>query len=164
MDASGWPSIQKFADQWYPRNMGLIIVPYSYNLIFPALAVATPQTQVLNITANADFVHVRTAFRTNLAGATQTSGTVPYALARVMIVDSGSNEQFMAQPVDLVNYCSVIGPEMEADHVYPRVVTGRSSLTVTLTPYEAVQTPAVDLTLIGVLVRTFPLPAGQVRS
>lgn len=163
-DKGNWQSIKAFADQWYPPNLGLIIVPYSYNLTFTTLAVATAQTQTLNITANADFVHVRTGFRTNLAGATQSIANIPYALARIMITDSGSNEQFMAQPVDLFNYCTVTGPNGHDDHVYPRVITGRSSLTVTLTPYEAAQTPSVDVAFIGVLVRTYPLPAGQLRG
>ena len=100
-------------------------------------------------------MHVRTGFRTNIAGATQTIATIPYALARILIVDSGTNEQFTAQPVDLFNYCTVTGPNVHADHIYPRVISGRSSLTITLTPYEAAVTPVIDLALIGVLVRTF---------
>lgn len=148
-----WADLQKFIDQWYPAGSRKIIVPYSYNLTFATLAAGGTQTQQLAITANADFVHVRTGFRSNLAGATQSIANIPYALARILITDSGTNEQFMAQPVDLFNYCTVTGPNIHSDHVYPRVIAGRSSLTVSLTSYEAAQTPTIDIAFIGVLVR-----------
>lgn len=158
-DLGGWKAIYDFARRWYPSQYDLIIIPYSYNLSFVGLAAGATSTQQLNITANADFIHTRTSARTHRAGAAQTVSTIPMGLARVLITDSGTNEQFTAAPVDLFNYATGIAPYTLADHVYPRVVTGRSSLTVTLTSYDAAQLESYEIALHGVLVRTIPAGA-----
>lgn len=150
-----WADIKAFCESWYTEGSRLIIVPYAYNVTFTALSLTVPQTQQLNITANADFVHLQTSVRASLAGATQTVASVPLPLARLLITDSGTNEQFTAAAVDIANFATKIPPYTAESHVYPRVVTGRSSLALTMTSYEAAQTPVIDVALIGVLVRRF---------
>jgi hypothetical protein len=39
--------------------------------------------------------------------------------------------------------------------IYPRIVSGRSTLTITLSNYDAAQTYNIDLFLEGVLVRAY---------
>jgi hypothetical protein len=148
-----WADVKAFCESWYPPGSRVIIVPYAYNVTFTALALAVPQTQILNITANADFVHLQTAVRANVAGAAQTVSTVTAPLARLLITDSGTNEQFTAAPIDVFNYATKIAPNFEEGHVYPRVIGGRSSLNLTMTSYAAAELPAIDVALIGVLVR-----------
>lgn len=74
-------------------------------------------------------------------------------LARILITDSGSNEQFTNSSVDLENYSTNGNIINKFD--YPRIVSGRSTLTVQLTSYEASQTLNVDVFFEGVLVRAY---------
>lgn len=134
-----------------------IVVPYSYTLTF-TLTAAETETQQLPITANADFLHLRTSQRTNVAGGAQTCNTMPAPLARILITDSGTNEQFMAQPVDLVSYCTVDFGNEPGDHPFPRIISGRSALTVQLSSFEAVNENVIDVTFIGCLIRVFGNP------
>ena len=72
---------------------------------------------------------------------------------RMLVTDSGSNEQFTNVAVDLENY-STNGNIINA-LAYPRIISGRSSLTIALTSYEASNTLNIDIMLEGVLVRAY---------
>ena len=91
--------------------------------------------------------------RANVAAAAQTVSTKTAPLARILITDSGTNEQFTNAAVDLENYST--NGNIVNDLPYPRIVSGRSTLTIQLTSYEATNTLNIDLSLEGVLVRAF---------
>jgi hypothetical protein len=143
--------IEAFASKFY-QGRPLLLVPYGYNLTFSSLAAAASSTQTVNIAANADFIMTAVHHRANVAAAAQNVSTKTAPLVRILITDSGSNEQFTNSAVDLENYSS---NAFLTTFDYPRIVSGRSTLTVQLTSYEASQTLNIDLFFQGVLVRAY---------
>jgi hypothetical protein len=145
--------IESFASKFY-QGRPLLLTPYAYVLTFSSLAANTSATQTLSITANADFIFTMMHHRaTSSAYAGQTVSTKVAPLARILITDSGTNEQFTNAAVDLENYST--NGNIVNDLPYPRIVSGRSTLTIQLSSYEASATINVDLSLEGVLVRAF---------
>lgn len=147
-----YSELQAYAAQWY-QGRSLLLVPYGYNLTFSALASGGTASQTINIAANADFIITGIHHRANVAAAGQNASTKVAPLARILITDSGSNEQFMNSAVDLENYSS--NDQFMINLDYPRIVSGRSTLTVQLTNYDAAQTYNIDLFFRGVLVRAY---------
>lgn len=145
--------IQAFLNQLY-GGRPLIVVPYGYTVTFSALAPNTSASQSLSITANADFVLTQIKARTGDAAAqTVSNKNAPYA--RLLIVDSGSNEQFTNAAVDLENYATN-GSAEQGILPYPRFISGRTALNLTLTNYSAAGTTQNhDIYLEGLLVRTY---------
>ncbi len=130
----------------------LLVYPYGYSSTFLALAQNATQTNVLQITANADFILFGISYRAQI-GAAQTVSTKTAAFCRLLITDSGTNEQFTSQAVDLENYCTNGGDDRPLS--YPRFIGGKSSLTLQLTNYAptAETYTSVDIYLDGVLCR-----------
>jgi hypothetical protein len=130
----------------------LVVTPYVYTTTFAALAQNTTQTSVVNIAANADFCILRLSHRGQI-GTAQTVSTQTIPFVRLLIIDSGSNEQYTNQAIDLANYSSSGFSDQVLD--YPRLVSGRSALTLQVTNYAP--TPetyaTLDIALTGVLVR-----------
>lgn len=136
------------------RNPRLNVVPYGYNLTFTALAQNTSASQQLSITANADFVLLGVFHRAQIAAAqTISSKTAPFV--RMLITDSGSNEQFTNSAVDLENYST--NSAYENGMSFPRWIGGRTALTVSVTNFAptAETYATLDLFFSGVLVRGF---------
>lgn len=131
----------------------LVVVPYAYNLTFLALAQNATASQNLNIAANADFLMLGISCRAQI-GAVQTMGALTAPFVRMLITDSGSNEQYSNVAVDLVNYASI--GDSQRSLSFPRLVNGRTSLNVALTNYApAAETyTSIDLMFEGVLVRS----------
>ena len=144
--------IEAFASKFY-QGRPLLLVPYGYNLTFTGLAAGTSATQTLNIAANADFIITNVHHRANVAAAGQNVSTKVAPLVRMLVTDSGSNEQFTNSAVDLENYST--NGNIINYLPYPRIVSGRSTLTVQLTSYEASQTLGIDVFFEGVLVRAY---------
>ncbi len=144
--------IEAFASKFY-QGRPLLLVPYGYNLTFSSLAAAASSTATVNIAANADFIMTGLHHRANVAAAAQTVSNKTAPLVRILVTDSGSNEQFTNSAVDLENYSTNGNIINKFD--YPRIVSGRSTLTVQLTSYEASQTLNVDIFFEGVLVRAY---------
>ena len=144
--------IEAFASKFY-AGRPLLLTPYGYNVTFSALAAGATATQTLNIAANADFIALTIHHRANVAAAAQNVSTKSAPLARILVTDSGSNEQFTNAAVDLENYST--NGNIINTLSYPRIISGRSSLQVTLTSYEASQTLNVDVFFEGVLVRAY---------
>lgn len=147
-----YPEIESFASKFY-NGRPLLITPYGYNLTFSSLAAAGSATQVINIAANADFIMTGLHHRANVAAANQNVSTKTAPLARILITDSGSNEQFTNSSVDLENYSTNGNIINKFD--YPRIISGRSTLTIQVTSYEASATLNLDIFFEGVLVRAF---------
>lgn len=144
--------LEAFASKFY-QGRPLLLTPYGYNLTFSSVAAGTSATQTVNIAANADFIITGLHHRANVAAAGQNVSTKVAPLARILITDSGSNEQFTNSAVDLENYSTNGNIINKFD--YPRIVSGRSTLTVQLTSYEASQTLNIDIFFEGVLVRAY---------
>lgn len=155
MNSSGFSllELQAYANQIY-QGRPILMVPYAYNVTFSGVTALSTQTQSLSITANADFILTRILSRTADATA-QTISNMNAPYARILITDSGSNEQYTNNAIDLMNYTSV-GQSDLGDLPYPRFVSGRTALTLVLTEYGNIPGPqTIDVSLQGVLVRTY---------
>ena len=146
--------LQAYVSQIYggrPVNM----VPYGYTLTFSSLAQNATATQVLAITSNADFVLTGLKYRAGI-GAAETVSNKTAAFIRILVTDSGTNEQFTNGAVDIENYATN-GASQVGGLPYPRFISGRSSLTVTATNFSpgAGQTYTFDLYFEGLLVRAY---------
>jgi hypothetical protein len=144
--------IEAFASKFY-AGRALLLTPYGYNLTFAALAAGASASQTLNIAANADFIALTVHHRANVAAAAQNVSTKTAPLVRMLVTDSGSNEQFTNSAVDLENYST--NGNIINSLPYPRIISGRSTLTVTLTNFDAASTYNIDVFFEGVLVRAY---------
>ena len=134
------------------------IQPYAYALSFEAVAAGAAPVQTLQIAANADFVLTSPRFRA-VVDAVGPLADSPNPLVRVLLTDTGSQEQFMSQLVDINTFFGKID-RAEYTLMYPRVISGRSGLQVQLQNYSNILgTPTaylrIELTFAGVLVRGF---------
>ncbi len=146
--------IQAFCAQVY-EGRKLLITPNGYTVTFSTVAAGGSSTQVVNVSAVADFVMLGISHRCVLAAAGQTAATKPAPIGRILITDSGSNEQLTMQAVDLENYSE--NGSGARSLPFPRVISGRSSLTVQVTNYApAAETwTSLDVFLAGVNVRAY---------
>lgn len=147
-------SVQRFiAPSYRGRQIGLL--PYAYSLTFTSFAQNATASQQLSIQASADFLLLGVKYRAQI-GTAQTISNKTAAFVRMLITDNGSGEQFTASAVDLENYCA--NGRTEAGVLpYPRLIAGRSSLTVALTGYQptAETYTTIDLLFEGVNIRVF---------
>ena len=148
----GIADIESYASKFY-QGRPLLLTPYSYVLTFSSLTAGSSQTQTLSITANADFILLQLHHHANVAGAAQTVANKTAPLATILVTDSGTNEQFTNAAIDLESYST--NGNIINNLPYPRIVSGRSTLTVQVTSYEASQTNNILLSFDGVLVRAF---------
>jgi hypothetical protein len=133
-----------------------VFVPKWFAVIFTAIAPAGTQTQQINISANGDFFMVRMLYAANIANAAQTVSTLVVPELRVQVTDSGTDELFANQAVDINSMASLSSNANKDEHLpYPRVVTGRSTLTVSVSNVEAANTYNVEFVLQGILVKTW---------
>ncbi|MBK9497445.1 MAG: hypothetical protein IPO08_23565 [Xanthomonadales bacterium] len=151
--------VEAFAARFYinkdtgqPRP--LLLTPYAYNITFASLAQGATATGTINISANADFILLMLHHRAQI-GAAQNISTKTAPFVRVLITDSGSGEQFTNSAVDVENY-STNGNIINALS-YPRIIAGRSSLTVQVTNFAptAETYTSLDLMFDGVQVRAY---------
>lgn len=155
-DSFSISDIEAFASRFY-GGRPLLLVPYAYNTTFTTLTFGTTQSATVNITANADFIllkfHHRASVDLSLAQ-TAASKNCPYV--RMLVTDSGTNEQFTNSAVDLENYSTNGNIVNNLD--YPRIISGRSTLTIQVTNYgsaAAVSLASLDIMMEGVLVRAY---------
>jgi hypothetical protein len=144
--------LEAYASKFY-QGRTLLLTPYGYNVSFTSLATATTQSTTINIAANADFILTGLHHRANVAYAGQNVSTKTAPLVRILVTDSGSNEQFTNSAVDLENYSTNGNIINKLD--YPRIISGRSTLTVQVSNYDAAQTYNLDIFFEGVLVRAY---------
>jgi hypothetical protein len=138
-----------------------LYVPKRYAVLFTGVAPAATQTAQINISANGDFFLTRMVFASNNANAAQTNNSLIIPQFRVQITDSGSDELFANQALDISSIASLSALSDTGggtDEPYPRVITGRSTLTVAVTNTEAANTYNLEFILVGVLCKTW---AGQ---
>lgn len=152
MNRYSFLDLQAFASGIY-GGKPLLIVPYAYNVTVLALAQNAQASASLSITANADFILTGLKYRAQI-GAAQTVSTKTAAFVRMLITDSGSNEQFTNAAVDLENYSTNGGDSR--DLPFPRFIQGRTALSFQFTNYAptAETYTSIDVMLEGVLVRS----------
>lgn len=131
----------------------LRVIPYAYAISFASLAQGATAQGLVNVAANADFLLLGVNHHANI-GAAQTTGSKTAPFVRMLVTDSGSNEQFTNAAVDLENY-STNGIGIQ-NLPYPRIVSGRSSLTVQVTNYApTAETYQLDILFSGALIRVY---------
>ena len=148
--------IEQFASRFY-GGRPLLLTPYAYNQTFTTLTQSTSQTANVNITANADFIllgfHHRAVVDTAVIQ-TASSKMTPYV--RMLVTDSGTNEQFTNSAIDLENYSTNANIINLLD--YPRIISGRSTIQIQVSNYATAATGTLailDIALMGVLVRAY---------
>lgn len=145
--------IEAFVSRFYPTQR-MLITPFGYPLTFAALAQNASATATVAIAANADFIMLAVRHRAQI-GAPQNIGTKTAPFVRILIIDSGTNEQYTNGAVDLENYST----NGQYDHSlpYPRIISGRSVLTVQVTNYAptAETYTTLDILFEGVLARAY---------
>jgi len=142
--------IESFAARFY--NAGkLLITPDAYTTTFLALAQNASASNVITIASNGDFILLGVRHRAQIGDA-QTVGSRTVPFVRCLLTDSGSGEQFTNVAIDLENYSS---SDFIVPFVYPRIIQGRSTVTVAVTNYAptAETYTSLDISLIGVRVR-----------
>jgi hypothetical protein len=138
-----------------------VFLPKKYTLTFgvvgTGLIAGGALTLPLVFQANGDFVLARYSFSAALVPATLlTETTQPVPQWRVLITDSGTDEQYSNAPVNLSDFANWTGGgSYFRDEVYPRMITGSSQLSIQMTSYETVTAYTVDFVLHGILVKTF---------
>lgn len=145
--------IEDFVAKMYP-NHEVIITPYAYSTTFLNLAQGAAASNVININANADFVMLGAHHRAALA-VTQTAASKTAPFVRMMLTDSGSGENFTSVPVDLECYST--NGNIVNSLPYPRIINGRTSLTVSVTNFAplAETYTTLDVVLEGIQVRAY---------
>lgn len=146
---------QTYAMQGIDASLKKSILPKKYGITIPALAVGGTVTQQIQIGANGDFFLTRILFRASLAGAAQTISSVPVPNVRALFTDSGSDEQWANQAIDLSQWGSLGGNVYAWQQPYPRCISGRSTVSAQFTSFEAANTPVLDVTFDGVFVKIF---------
>lgn len=153
MTPRNWSELEAFISRFY-EGRRVLITPYGYSATFAAVTQNATQTQNINIAANADFIFIGMRHRMWLAAAGQTVSTKNTPIGRVLLIDSGSNEQFTQQPVQLDNFSTNDAKVLELP--YPRILAGRTTLTVQYTNNSpAAESQNVEIFLNGVQVRAY---------
>ncbi len=148
-----WSEIEAFVARFY-QGKRVLITPYGYPISFSSVAQNATSTQTINIAANADFILIGLRHRAWLAAAGLTVSSKPAATARLLLIDSGSNEQYTQTSVQLDNYSTNDAKVLNL--CYPRVITGRTTITAQLTNNApAAETINVEVLLDGVQVRAY---------
>lgn len=147
--------IEAFVARFYPGKR-VLITPYVYPAIFAALTQGLTLTTAVQIAANADFVFMGCRHRAVVGTVVgQNVSTKPAPMVRMLITDSGTSENYTQGAVDLELYST--NDSKVINLPYPRIVSGRSALTVQVTNFapaaETYSTLEVDL--VGVLVRAY---------
>lgn len=162
MDGYSIADIEEFAALMYSKPIeDLYLVPYSYPMNFTSLAADAPQSGVLTLSANADFIALGLRHFTMLG--TDTSPTIlskPAGDIRCLITDTSSGDQFTNGSVLLENYGANGTGEILFD--FPRLLPGRSALSVQITNLTGATITVTQLEIHGVLVRAWsdrPVPS-----
>lgn len=129
----------------------LYCAPFGYPVTFTGLGAGQSQTTQIAITANGDFLALGLKHHASNAAAAQTNSTKTIPCVRIQITDSGTAEQWTNAPVDLENYSTNAGDTRMLP--FPRLVQGKTSLTVQATSYAAAESYTLDLFIEGVLIK-----------
>lgn len=153
MTPHSWAQIEAFVARFY-EGKRVLITPFGYPVSFAAVTQNQTQTQVVNIAANADFVLLGFRHRMWLAAAGQTVSTKNTPIGRLLVTESGSNEQLTQAPVQLDNYST--NDAKVIDLPYPRILAGRTTVTLQYTNASpAAESQNIEVFMQGVQVRVY---------
>lgn len=120
---------------------------FVYTASVAALAVAASSNVTINIEADSDFILQKLTYKSDIAGAAQTSGTQIVPNVTVQLTDTGSGRQLMSNPVAIP---AIFGSgELPFILPNPRLFRKNTTIQVAFTSFEAAITPDVDLFFIG---------------
>lgn len=152
--------LQAFVRSLYSQRQGdgsivtpsLYVAPYAYPITVATLAPAGVSTTQIPITANGDFLALWITHHATIAAAAQNASTKTVPCVRVLITDNGTAEQWTNAAVDLENYSTNVYDSKVLP--FPRLVQGKSSLTVQLTSFAAAETYApLEFAIHGLLIK-----------
>jgi hypothetical protein len=127
---------------------------FIYGARFQTLAAAAQQTFTINIEADSDFVLVKMAQFSEIAGAPQTDSTRVLPLVTLQMLDTGSGRNLLgiAQPIDAI--CG--RGELPMVLPVPRLFKAKTSISLTALNTSAATTYAnIWIALIGYKVFSF---------
>lgn len=160
MDGFSIADVESFAALMYSRPIDdLYLVPYSYPISFTEFESDSTQSGIITLSANADFIALGLRF----IAAGDSSYTIVSKLAgdvRCLITDTSSGDQFTNGSVTLENYGSNGTGEVLFD--FPRLLAGRSALSVQVANGTGVELVVLQIEIHGVMVRAWsdrPVPA-----
>jgi len=142
----------------YPRdsqNDKFLIQPYYYPVDLLDIHPGATKTGQIQIAANADFIILSMNYRCsqNNGDASDTNGDVVPKL-QLQITDVGSSMQFASSNVDIATFMGRIN-EAPYTAPWPRMVSGRSSLSLQATSYAGTDIYAqLTVTFWGLLVQS----------
>ncbi|MES9901027.1 MAG: hypothetical protein ABW148_18675 [Sedimenticola sp.] len=120
---------------------------YVYEEDFSALASGASDIGSINIQADSDFVVQKLTYFADIAAAAQLDGTRIIPLVTIQITDSGSGRNLMEAPVALSN---IFGTgELPFILPQPKLFLARSTISISVTNFDAAVTYNLRLSLIG---------------
>lgn len=165
MEGYSIADIERFAALMYSTPIdNLYLVPYSYPINFETLAADEVRPGILTMSANADFIALGIRHFAMTSG--DISPTIMSKIAgdfRCLISDTSSGDQFTNGGALLENYGTNGVGEILFD--FPRLIAGRTALSVQVTNLTGVEVAVLQLSIHGVLVRAWSdrPPSGQIR-
>ena len=120
---------------------------YVYEEDFLALAQGTTAVGSINIQADSDFVVQKLTYFADLAAAKQTDSSRVVPLVTIQITDSGSGRNLMEAPTPITN---VFGTgELPFILPQPKLFLARSTISISVTNFDAAEDYNLRLSLIG---------------
>jgi hypothetical protein len=120
---------------------------FVYEINFLALASGATQNGVIQIDADSDFKWVKGTHFTDIAAAAVNINNLPQPLATVQILDGSSSRQLSSAPVPVPSLFGV--PGLPFILPVPKIFKARSTINITITSYEAVNTNNIRLQFMG---------------
>lgn len=132
---------------------------FVYTIDFEDLAFGTTQQASIQIQADSDFKWTAAAYNCNIDQAAYTTGDAPIPNVSLQLVDTGSGRQLFFSPVPIP---SVFGNgQLPFILPIPRVFRARSSISMTVSNFDAAVGYNLSLAFIGTKVFTL---GGQALS
>lgn len=146
--------IEKFCEMMYSRPVDdFYIVPYGYPISFTAVPPLGQANQVVNLSANGDFIALGLCHYYPTEGASVTILTKQAPNARLLLTDASSGDPFTQNAAQLENW-STNGTAL-VNFAFPRFLQGRGAINAQLISLEEEADLDIELYLHGVLVRAW---------
>ncbi|MBT9174235.1 MAG: hypothetical protein DDT21_02647 [Syntrophomonadaceae bacterium] len=115
-----------------------------------SIAPGATVTQNIAIQADADFEILQLTYASDIAGGANTNNVFSVPNVSILLIDSGSGRQLSNIPIPLQGFFATARDPFIMPLV--RRLSARSTLTVTITSFEAVNTNNLTLNFIGAKV------------
>lgn len=127
--------------------MGLLKDFFIYQVDFAGLASGASSTSTFNIQADANFRWEKFTYFADIAAAGQTENSRVIPLVTILVTDTGSGRNLMdsAMPLSSIAGTGTIPFILQM----PKIFAARSTVTITLTNFDAANTYNVRLSFLG---------------